>query len=373
MKSKIMYTVLSIAMFMILSTAVFAKGPEDKDKDRGDKSAGAVYTMTNAPGGNEVVIFDRDHDGALTKAGTVSTGGTGSGGGLDPLGSQNSIVLSRDNQWLLAVNGGSNEISVFQVGPDGLKLTDKVNSGGLLPVSLTDYHDLVYVLNAGSSPNIAGFKLDHKGRLTPLAGSTRSLASNGGYAQVGFDPKGETLVVTDKVGGKILVYFVNDDGFPAVTPVTSISNGMTPFGFIFDSRGRLLVAEAGSNAVSSYKILSNDTLQVISGSVPNGQKAPCWIVGDGVGDVFTANPGNGTFSSYRLMTRNGQVALVDGVSGNGNKPLDVAITADGRFLYALDPGNGGIDMFRIEHDGGLTNLSAIDGELSLFAQGIAAR
>ena len=81
MKSKIMYTVLSIAMLMILSTTVFAKGPEDKDKNRGDRSAGAVYTMTNAPGGNEVVIFDRDHDGSRQKrvpyrrAGRVSAAG----------------------------------------------------------------------------------------------------------------------------------------------------------------------------------------------------------------------------------------------------------------------------------------------------------
>jgi hypothetical protein len=46
----------------------------------------------------------------------------------------------------------------------------------------------------------------------------------------------------------------------------------------------------------------------------------------------------------------------------------------GRYLYALDPSHGSIDMFQIEHDGSLTNLGAINaGELSIFAQGIAVR
>jgi 6-phosphogluconolactonase len=376
MKSKILYAVLSVAMLMIFSVAVFAKGPENRDKNKndiGDKKAGAVYTMTNAPDGNRVVIFDRGHNGILTIMGSVPTGGTGSGGMLDPLGSENSLVLSSDNRWLLVVNGGSNEISVFRVLPDGLDLTDKVNSGGFFPVSLTVYHDLVYVLNAGSTPNITGFNLNHRGQLAPLAGSTRSLASMGAYAEVGFDPEGRNLVVTDKTGGKIIVYSVTDDGFPTVSPVTSVSNGMTPFGFIFDSRGHLLIVEAGSNAVSSYKILPNGTLQVISRSVPDGQKASCWIVGNEDGDIFTANPGSGTFSSYKLMPQDGQITINDGDAGNGNKPLDAAIAGDGRFLYALDPGNGGIDMFRIERDGGLTNLGAIAGDLALFAQGLAAR
>ncbi|HET6465052.1 MAG TPA: beta-propeller fold lactonase family protein [Nitrospiria bacterium] len=368
MKSKILGAVLSVGMLMITAGTVFAESPYDRDEG----ATGAVYAMTNAPDGNNVVIFDRDEDGILTKAGSISTGGTGSGGGLDPLGSQNSLVLSPDNRWLLAVNGGSNEISVFRVLPDGLKWVDKVDSGGDFPVSLTVDHDLVYVLNAGASPNITGFTLSHKGRLSPLAGSARSLGS-GAFAQVGFDPEGETLVVTDKAGSKILVYSVDEDGLPAVSPVVSASHGNTPFGFIFDQRGRLLVVEVGPNAVSSYKILKDDTLQVISGSVPNGQQAACWIAGNERGDVFTANPGSGTVSAYQLTARNGQVALLNGAAGSGNRPLDMAVADNGRFLYALDPGSGAIDMFRIKHDGSLTNLGAIDGALPLFAQGIAAR
>jgi 6-phosphogluconolactonase (cycloisomerase 2 family) len=371
MNKKILVAILTAVMLMISGIPVFASNDGD---DEG--VVGAVYTMTNATTGNEVVIFDRDEDGILTKAGSISTGGTGSGGGLDPLGSQGSLVLSEHHRWLVAVNAGSNEITVFRVQRDGLDLVDKVDSGGVFPVSVTIFHDLVYVLNAGTSPNITGFRLSHRGELSPLTTSTRLLGA-GGFAQVGFDPEGETLVVTDKPNNKILVFSVGHDGLPSMNPVTSLSNGgngVTPFGFIFDRRGHLLVVEAGTNAVSSYKILPDDTLRVISPSVPNYQSAACWIAGSERGYIFTANPGSHSISAYRLMAGQGSLVLLNGAAGLGNRPLDLSTTVNGRFLYALDPGNGTIDMFKIEGDGSLTNLGAINaGELSIFAQGIAAR
>jgi 6-phosphogluconolactonase len=365
MNKKILVAVLTASILMLSIVAVWAS-QDDKDV------VGAVYTMTNDTAGNEVVIFNRDDEGLLIKAGSISTQGTGSGGGLDPLGSQGSLVLSEDHSWLLAVNAGSNEISVFRVLPKGLKLVDKVASGGAFPVSLTIFHDLVYVLNAGMSPNINGFYLSHRGELTPLSNSTRSLIA-GGFAQVGFDPEGETLVVTDKANNNILAYSVGRKGLPSLNPVTSMSNGLVPFGFIFDRRGHLLVVEVGSNAVSSYNILHNGTLQVISPSVPNGQKAACWIAGNERGYIFTANPGASTISAYKLKAGQGSLVLLNGAAGMGNKPLDLSTTINGRFLYALDPGNGAIDMFQIERDGSLTDLGTVPGGLSIFAQGIAVR
>lgn len=281
-------------------------------------------------------------------------------------------MLSEEHRWLIAVNAGSHEVSIFRVMPDSLELVNKVDSGGVFPVSVTIFHDLVYVLNAGGSPNITGFSLSHRGELTPLTSSTRSLGA-GGFAQIGFDPRGEKLVITDKADNKILVYSVGQDGLPSMTAVTSPSFGLTPFGFIFDQRGHLLVVEAGTNAVSSYKIMADDILQVISGSVPNGQKAACWIAGNKRGDVFTDNPGTHTVSAYSLMAGQGSLVLLNGAAGTGNTPLDMSITTNGRFLYSLDPTNGTIDMFQIEPDGSLTSLGTVAGGFSIFAQGIAVR
>ena len=69
-------------------------------------TAGAVYTMTNAPGGNAIEAYARASDGTLTRVGTYPTGGDG--GTLD---SGHSIAVSRDGRVVVNVNAGSNSIS----------------------------------------------------------------------------------------------------------------------------------------------------------------------------------------------------------------------------------------------------------------------
>jgi 6-phosphogluconolactonase len=349
--------VVIFSLFLVSTSAMAANAP------------GAVYTMTNAADDNEIVFFNRNAKGMLTEVGSFSTGGLGSGGVLDPLGSQGSLILSQ--RWLLAVNAGSDEISVFRVLPDGLLLTDIVDSEGDFPVSLTIFHNLVYVLNGGISPNITGFSLNHQGILASIPGSTRSLGF-GAFAQVGFDPQGEMLVITDRVEHEILVYSVDESGLPSAAPVTSPSNGLGPFGFIFTRQGHLLVSEAGSGAVSSYAILSDGTLQVITPSEENDQAATCWIAGNRR-HAFTANTGTSNLSSYRVKAGKGDVVLREAIAGTGNSNIDIAVTINGLFLYALNAGNGTIGMFKITSKGTLIDLGMINAGLSIFAQGIAAR
>jgi 6-phosphogluconolactonase (cycloisomerase 2 family) len=369
MNRKIVMTLIAAGILLGSGSATLA------EDDRGQASPGAVYTMGNDPAGNQVVIFDRDEDGLLTLAGAVATDGLGSGGGLDPLASQNSIVLSENKRWLLAVNAGSNDISVFRVRPDGPVLTDRVGSGGTLPVSLAVYHNQVYVLNAGGTANISGFYLTNRGRLVPLANAARDVGT-GRFSQVGFDPQGDNLVVTDRGDNEILVYPLDERGLPDPSPVTSPSSGIAPFGFIFDEQGHLLVAEAGSGAVSSYAIEEDGTLTVISASVANGQVATCWIAGNQQGYVYTSNTGSQNLSAYQVGKEDndaGQLELLDATAAFGNRPIDNGVSINGRFLYALDPAAAAIDMFAIEADGSLTDLGTAPGGLALFAQGIAVR
>src|SRR5947209_4598998 len=174
--------------------------------------AGRVYIMTNASAGNTVVVFNRAEDGSLSRLQEVSTGGLGSGAGVlppplppnpgpDPLQSQDAMVLTHDGRFLLAVNAGSNEISVFAISDAGLDLVSKSSSGGNFPVSIAEFRNLVYVLNEGESPdhsvgataNIAGFRLDARGQLTPVPDSTRILGPDTGTSDILFSPAGDTL------------------------------------------------------------------------------------------------------------------------------------------------------------------------------------
>lgn len=340
---------------------------------------GAVYAMSNASEGNEIVVFDRDIHGGLTLADAYPTYGLGTGGqSIDPLASQGSLILSRNHRWLFAVNAGSDDISVFRVRRHSLDLVGNFDSGGRFPVSLTLYRNLLYVLNAGregEGANITGFTLNRHGDLTPLPESTRDLAP-GGYHQVGFNPRGDTLVVTrgEPTGENlILVFAVDEDGLPGPAPAVSPSVGVVPFGFIFDWRGHLLVSEAGSGAVSSYAIQDDGTLDVISGSVPNGNRATCWIARTWFGAVFTANTASDNISSYRVNFGSGNVLLKDADAASGNKPIDMATTPDGRYLYALNAADGTVEAYRISLFGFLTDLGNTAGLPLVFAQGIAVR
>src|SRR5215216_792015 len=191
----------------------------------------AVFTITNATDGNEVLVYQRSADGSLTFMASYPTGGMGTGAGL---GSQGAVILRENGGRLFVVNAGSNDISVFAVRRDRLELLDVVDSGGEMPISLTLHGRILYVLNAGDSGNITGFRVRNNGKLVPLVGSTQPL-SNGGTgdspqpAQISFSQDGDLLVVTEKGTNSIDVYQV--EGGIAGPPVSHPSSGMTPFGF----------------------------------------------------------------------------------------------------------------------------------------------
>jgi 6-phosphogluconolactonase (cycloisomerase 2 family) len=346
--------------------------------------AGAVFVLTNQPT-NEVVAFARAQDGTLTRVGAFATGGAGDpvpqgqDPPTDPLASQGALV--QDGRFLFAVNAGSNEVSVLAISRKGLTLVDKVDSGGVRPISLTVFDDLLYVLNEGGTPNITGFTIGAGGALTPLEGSTRPLAGGAAAdpAQVEFSPDGAWLVVTEKATNQIDVYAVADDGL-AAGPIASPSSGMTPFGFAFDNRGAPIVSEAfggtpNASATSSYTIADDGTLDVVSASMPDFQTAACWVVITNSGRfAYVSNTGSGSVSSYRIGAGS-TLTLLDstaGVTGDGSSPIDMALDRSSRFLYVHAAGLQSVAAFRVSpRDGSLTPIGTFGG-LPLGAQGIAA-
>lgn len=370
---------LLCAWFLLSGTALAHADEDDDDAPGHTHAAGAVYTMSNATTGNSILVFNRAADGSLSPAGSYATGGLGAGRGL---GNQNAVVLSEDQRWLFAVNAGSNEISVFAVRRAGLKLMDKVSSGGTLPVSIALDRNLMYVLNAGGTDNISGFTVGRHGKLTPLPGSTRYLSGTGtAPAQVQFNPKGNVLVVTEKATNLIDTYTVDDAGF-AHGPHVQSSAGITPFGFAFDERGRLYVSHAsggaaGASSVSSYRVANDGGLQTISPTVATTETAACWVVISKDGRfAYTTNAGSGSISGYRVA-RDGQITLrdVDGRTadtGAGSAPLDMSLSRDGRYLYSLNSGTSTIGAFQVGVDGALTALAGIGG-LPARANGLAVR
>jgi 6-phosphogluconolactonase (cycloisomerase 2 family) len=328
----------------------------------------AVFTLTNSASGNGVATFARNNDGTLTYAGTVASGGLGTGANL---GSQGAIALTPDGHTLFAVNAGSDSISEFAVTSTSVDLVTTFASNGVRPISLTVQGNLLYVLNAGGSGSITGFVIGGA-TVAPLAGSTQPLLGSN-PAQIAFSPHGSQLVVSEK-GTKTLDTYAVDSTGRAEPPVSSPSAGATPFGFAFDQRGRAFVSEAAGSA-SSYTV-DDAGARVISGAVATNQGAPCWLVVTKNGRyAYTANAASSTISGFAIAP-NGSLALLDPSGATaalaaGSHPLDEAVSGNGRFLYVLVDGRHTIAGYRIAEDGSLSLLGEL-GALPAGAVGLAS-
>ena len=336
----------------------------------------AVYVQTNDATGNEVIAFSRAVDGALTPLGRYSTGGRGTG--LPHLASAGSVVLSDDDRWLLVVNAGSDELSLFAVQPDGLRLADRAGSGGSKPTSVAVSGALVYVLNNGT-PNISGFNLTD-GKLTALAGSTRPLSSaDADPAQISFTPDGGALIATERGTNSISSYVLDQRGY-AQGPTTIRSSGQTPYGFGLTADGSLIVSEAFGGAAeaaaaSSYAVSGAGELTMVSGSVGDTRSEVCWVaLTKDDRFAYVTNFGDGTVSCYEI-TPDGGLRLHDpvaGSTGQGEKGLrDEAISGDGRHLYAIHADSQKLCGWAVGQGGQLTPVGEFEGVPDTVA-GLAA-
>jgi 6-phosphogluconolactonase len=336
----------------------------------------AVYVQTNDAADNEIVAFGRVEDGALAPLGRYSTGGRGTGERHLP--SQGSVVLSDDGRWLLVVNAGSDELSLFAVEADGLRLADRVGSGGSRPTSVAVSGGLVYVLNNGT-PSISGFNLVD-GKLTALTDSTRPLSRNeADPAQIAFTADGKALIATERGTDSISSYVVDERGY-AEGPTTIKSSGQTPYGFGFAAGGSLIVTEAfgaetGAAAASSYAVNGAGELTPVSRSVGDTNTEVCWAVVTNDGRfAFVTNFSSGTVSSYEIAA-DGSLTLRDPVAGatrkGGKGVRDEALSSDGQYLYAIDADAQKVVGWSVDQSGQLTAVGEFDGVPDTVA-GLAA-
>lgn len=322
---------------------------------------GSVYTIDNQAA-NSVLQFQAGPNGMLTLTGTFSTQGAGTGSALA---SQGALALTQDGRWLVTVDAGSNELTVFHVGPDGsLAFASKVGSHGTNPISVTINDNTVYLLNAGTSTvagNIAGFVLGNDGSLTYISGSSQPLGGAPGSSpeQIGFDNTGSVLVVAEKGANLIDTYTVGSGGV-ASGPMTIASNSAGPYGFAFTSHDFLVISEAAAGSLSSYAVSADGSLTLISGSVPDFGAAPCWVAVSHDGRyAYTSNAHGGTISSYSV-SHGGSLSLLESVGAVTSVPtLDLAFSGNNLFLYALNGGH--ITSFQTNPDGSIAQVSVVGG------------
>jgi 6-phosphogluconolactonase (cycloisomerase 2 family) len=279
--------------------------------------------------------------------------------------------VTDDGRYLLAVDAGSNQISVLRINEDGSLAAvpgSPFASGGIEPNSIAVSDHLVYVENTGgSAPNYTGFRLARDGRLTPIPNSTVTVAARASAAlgDVLFNNDGTRLVGVE-VGpttgpSRIDSFGVNRDGTLSAAPGSPFpAQGLGPFGSQFSptNPNQLFVSNAhngpGLGTVSAFDDSSNGTLTPIGASpFPDHQTAPCWLVISHDGRyLYAFNTASGTVSSYAIardgtLTLIGTSAPVSGITGGGT---DITLSTDDDTLYVNEAGNHTVAAFAV--DGG---------------------
>jgi 6-phosphogluconolactonase (cycloisomerase 2 family) len=266
--------------------------------------AGHVYVNDNTKPVNTIGAFDRHADGTLTpEAGSpFAAGGAGTGSGLA---SQGALQFSADGRFLIAVDAGSNQISVLRVHSDGsLSLVPGgvVSSRGTLPDSIAVHGDLVYVANSGPGhSNYTGFRF-FQGHLLRIPGSTVTLASDAAPGDVLFNGTGTVSAFKDHRNGRL-------------SPI-----GASPF--------------------------------------PDHQMAPCWVEITHDGQfLFTVNTASGTVSAYQIAASGALTLLPASAPAGGPTAgaVDARLSPDGGFLYVDRGKTGAVAAFAV-NGGKLTQL-----------------
>jgi len=383
--------------------------------------AGGVFAMSNIQEGNTVVAYSRAADGTLSLAGEFATGGLGGDfdgpEGLDPLISAYALINTPDNEYLMAVNAGSNTISVMQINDDmTLELVDTESSFGTGPNSLAINNGIVYVTNIdadgefGGEPDqegsIYGYTFSN-GDLEPIAGSRRYLENR--PSAVRFSPDGSTLLIASINAGSNQLASENEDSMVAFTidasgiPSEVATGGATStlqgnsanrnlpsaIGFEVTDRSNgtfAIVTEAReftaagdppnfpglqSGSISTYVVggdgsLTGAQLDLVAGQSAargEGQLTTCWIVLDPDGEHFyVSNAIDATISTFRFTDASGNIELINEVAASGTGPGTIT---DGGLAFSNT--DGWIDLDITDDGEFLYQLFGLSGAVGVYA------
>lgn len=308
---------------------------------------GGVYFLSNPDGTNKVAAFSRDFStGLVTYMGSFASGGNGT---TAIQGSQAHAVVTNE-EFLYAVNSGSDNFSVFRIGTDGRpSLLATTPSGGVRPVSIAIHGNLLYVLNQGIpagdeggpvNGGLSGFRIGTNGIPVAMTAATYPLDSEDMPSDIFFTGNGLRLAVLSSLANAVSSFDV--DGIGLLSNLQSIDVGSQPVGGAATSRlpwtGFAAVVEDPGNA-SVVSFLTDAALAIVSQIPADTDKDPCWAVASvGGARLWTSNFLPQSLTLYSIaadsqLTRAG--AYEPGPNPSAPGSLDVDVSSDGRFLYRL--------------------------------------
>lgn len=283
-----------------------------------------IYVQTNDfnSGGNAVLAYRNNGKGKLKQIGgsPFKTGGSGVGNPMQMLGPSDSdfeLWLTGDKRFLLAVNSGSNNITVFRVAEDGGLSPvpgSPFSSGGETPVSVCESGGYVYVVNksqnpespTSSKPNYTTFRINADGQLSPVDGAklettmgtspALTLLSNDKRFAFGTDFLG--FMVQPPVGTLRAFTLRNGALSPVGEPMNFPEKGGALGLWQHPSANVLYVGFPLAGKVGVYNINPKSGALTYSSALMAGPAA-CWLRTNKSGShLYALNSGENTISEY---------------------------------------------------------------------------
>lgn len=435
---------LDTAVLLAIPLLFFAAGCSDRPadpvapRDASAQSGGvrpatvsAIYVATNKADGNTLVAFRRLPNGRYEKMGEYATGGLGTGdleipalqkdethplaNGDDPLISAYGIVATDDAKHVLAVNPGDASVSLLKVNPDSsLTSVNKAKAGDKFPVSVATTGNHVVVASVGEDNmhgSISAYSIGDDGRLAAVPGSRRDLQAR--PSTVAFSRDGRHLILSELVTGKIKVFARDGDTLSAepVSVVDSPRSGdrfqAIPVGFavgaaesgdlVLMSEARFLTPEFGlreeanvvpqvpkyswqTGSLSSYVVSSGGHIELVAGdvltgtAVEGGEIANCWVALSPDGrTLWAVNALSSSISTFDVDS-DGSVRLKNVTAYKDASELlffsDLAVSPDGKLLFQVVGNRGQVMVFDVQASGDLQLLQTLDGMPKLGSYGL---
>jgi WD40 repeat protein len=332
-------------------------------------ASGHLYMQTNETQ-NVIIHYQRLPSGEITEAERVLTGGAGSGG-FKPISGETSapnafegarsVILTPDQRFLFATNGGDNSVSSFDVGVDGkLTLLDvkrtgnvvtglpgpfyarSVRSGTAKSLAYSPSSSTLFVLHSFGPDHVRLMSVDGDGVLSPRPERytvNTPDKPNRVATMVTLSPDERFLVVgttfdepaQPNPDGSAILWVRRDDG-----ELHSIASNLPdPDGLIVfpvgshGDLGEALFQDGGGGSPWNPTFLNSRPDQFILG----------YAVADGIALASIDEDGKVTTSP---------VVQVDTSLGKPSELCWLAISPDDRWVFATNYGYGYLTSYRLE-------------------------
>ena len=346
-----------------------------------------IGSVSNA---NSVLGWSNDGLGNLTPlpGSPYLTGGTGvffSGGGSPAFDADQQVVISPSGTKLLAVNGHSNSVAVFNINSDG-SLTPVAGSPfasngadpasiALKPGALLSGLDLIVVVNKNSDPaqngntNYTSFSMDTNGNMAMM--SSMAVSSTASPSQAVFFPTQVKLIGDEFMAPTVTTYKVkrSDGSFTQLSQLGPPTPGAALLGIVHHPKLRLFfIGLPTINQIAVYRYDAPGNLSLV-GTVSNDGLAVCWLAINAAGTrLYSAESTSGTVSVYDSSNPRALVELQHmTLKGKFPNPVNLHLDPTEKFLYVLDNSDTtpALHVLNVASDGTLsettTPVSIVEG------------